>query len=696
MFATRKTLAAVAVGALVTAAAATSPLASHAEEASSLVHYRPDPSYIGDVHPVYIDGTHYLFSLKDDGSFSPELATSTDLVNWTPTALTHTGAAPAQNYYALGVIKDGATYRTWYGNGGEMRSSESTDLTTWQEAPSSYRIPNNNTLFPAGARDPYVFWDPDVSKYRMVSTAYRTNQNWGIGSGMDVSVALTTSTGTTPDSWGTQTELVRYPNTGVPAANGIEPEVTQFFKLGDRWYLITSFARQTIHHVGRASYFIGDAGASIDEVDWASKTEHFIDGEDIAAGQVYSDGDRTLFLGWIPKDSQGNYWGGHLSFPRELSARSDGTLDVKLASDVAGLLRGSERWPSGGSGSISGQGTGWTVSGQAATYSGGGFATAVVPISADSLDLSFTVHMATGTPRAGLLIGEGIAGPLGVEVTLDKQDGLLRLRYDSTGAGGWVDFASTPVRPGELEGELDVRILIEGDMIELFVDDVYSLAARAPFDLSEANVRLLAVGSASFTDVVAHDLIAGSPTLVNTSAPTVTGTPDVGQPLSATQGTWKPAVGGSADDIAYAYQWLSDGEPIPGATLRTYTVATGDQGHALAVRVRATQGAEVVTSLSGAQDVRWQSKITIVPRSRVVSGNKPAVVTVRVSSKSARQPQGSVTVFFKGRSVTGTLESGVAVIDLGRLPKGFNEIIGVFPGSEGSSAVASTVTILRT
>lgn len=683
--------AVVAACALLLSAA---PVLAAAEEGEPpLVHYRPDPAYLGDIHPYYADGTHYLFSLTADGTYSPELATSADLVNWEPTPLTHTGPAPAQNYYALGLIKDGSVYRSWYGNGGEMRSSESTDLTTWSEAAPAYRIPNNNTLFPAGARDPYVFWDPDVSKYRMVSTAYRTNQNWGIGTGMDVSIALTTSTGPTPNGWEAQEELIRYPNTGVAAANGIEPEVTQFFKSGDRWYLMTSFARQSIHFVGRATYFIGDAGATIDDVDWASKAPHYIDGEDIAAAQVYSDGERNLFMGWIPRDAQGNFWGGHLSFPREITARPDGTLDVALASDVEPLLEGQQEWPAAGGATITGQGSGWTVDGQTAQYTGGGFATAVLPVNAGALNLSFTAEMSSAASRAGLLIGEGLAGPLGIEVTLDKQDNLLRLRYDQTGSGGWVDFASTPVRPGELVGELDVRVLIEGDMIELFVDDRYSLAARVPFQLANANVRLLAVGNTSFSDITAYQLSAGSPTLVNREVPTIQGTPDTGQTLTATPGEWKPAGGGSIESLAFSYQWLRDGEPISGATGTSYSPQEGDQGLPLTVAVTAAQGEQTLVASSEPVIVRWQSTTEIKLDSPRLRARTDTTIEVTVTSTSAVPPSGTVTVFVGAQSVTATLEDSKATLNLGKVSKNVDTLIATYSGDDTSSPSATAVHV---
>ena len=66
------------------------------------------------------------------------------------------------------------------------------------------------------------------------------------------------------------------------------------------------------------------------------------------------------------------------------------------------------------------------------------------------------------------------------------------------------------------------------------------------------------------------------------SPPTVTGTAQVDQPLTASAGTWSP----SADP---AYQWLVDGAPVAGATGPSYTPAAADLRKQVAVQVTVTQ-----------------------------------------------------------------------------------------------------------
>lgn len=67
--------------------------------------------------------------------------------------------------------------------------------------------------------------------------------------------------------------------------------------------------------------------------------------------------------------------------------------------------------------------------------------------------------------------------------------------------------------------------------------------------------------------------------------PAVTGTGAVGSTLTCTTGNWTAM---SAEPHSYAYQWQSDGSPLPGGSLATYVVVEDDAGHNLACVVTAT------------------------------------------------------------------------------------------------------------
>lgn len=78
------------------------------------------------------------------------------------------------------------------------------------------------------------------------------------------------------------------------------------------------------------------------------------------------------------------------------------------------------------------------------------------------------------------------------------------------------------------------------------------------------------------------------------AAPTIAGTPAVGQVLSSSQGTWTGA------PTTYATQWSRAGTAIPGATASTYTPVQADVGTPLSVTVTATNPVGSATATSAA------------------------------------------------------------------------------------------------
>ncbi len=78
--------------------------------------------------------------------------------------------------------------------------------------------------------------------------------------------------------------------------------------------------------------------------------------------------------------------------------------------------------------------------------------------------------------------------------------------------------------------------------------------------------------SASATSASVSVSAAGSASFTSAGTPTITGTPTVGQTLTAVPGTWTPA----AD--SYLYQWNRAGTAISGATAATYVLVSADVG----------------------------------------------------------------------------------------------------------------------
>ena len=94
-------------------------------------------------------------------------------------------------------------------------------------------------------------------------------------------------------------------------------------------------------------------------------------------------------------------------------------------------------------------------------------------------------------------------------------------------------------------------------------------------------------------------VVRGTPNSPATGLPTISGTVQVGQTLTA--GTSGVADEDGLDNATFSYQWLSSKDTeIQGATNSTYTLADADEGKAIQVRVTFTDDAGNEESLTSA------------------------------------------------------------------------------------------------
>jgi hypothetical protein len=168
---------------------------------------------------------------------------------------------------------------------------------------------------------------------------------------------------------------------------------------------------------------------------------------------------------------------------------------------------------------------------------------------------------------------------------------------------------------------------------------------------------------------------------VNRQLPTITGTAQVGQTLTAQPGNWA-----GTDPITFAYQWLrcspagTNCVAIEGATGRTYVVRAADLGQRLAVRVTATNVAgtgsatsrvtAIVTAAAapppppppgGAipiEQVNLPERLLIASVSfspnRITSLTQRTNVTVRVTTTAGRNVRGALVFIRSTPLVTNT------------------------------------------
>jgi len=125
----------------------------------------------------------------------------------------------------------------------------------------------------------------------------------------------------------------------------------------------------------------------------------------------------------------------------------------------------------------------------------------------------------------------------------------------------------------------------------------------------------------------ASALVTAGGTPANTAEPTISGSPVEGQRLTATAGTWS-----GTQPITFAYQWLrcpaNGGAPdgsncavIAGATATTYTLAAGDVGSSMRVRVSATNSSGTALAASNPTGVVQTGRAPVNTQRPTVSGN---------------------------------------------------------------------------
>ncbi|ANH38010.1 hypothetical protein I601_1577 [Nocardioides dokdonensis FR1436] len=183
--------------------------------------------------------------------------------------------------------------------------------------------------------------------------------------------------------------------------------------------------------------------------------------------------------------------------------------------------------------------------------------------------------------------------------------------------------------------------------------------------------------------------------IVASVQPRLTGTPALGQTLTASPGTW-----GTGETPTFGYQWLRDGTVLSGVTGATYAVTAADLGRALAMRVTATRTAYApgVFTTSAVTVPKAATSTTAKARKKKVRQGKAAVLKIVVDAGSV-SPDGTVTVTEGARTLaTVAVPKGRRTIRLKKLRPGKHTFLVGYAGSQTtatSTAKPVRVTVLK-
>ena len=177
-------------------------------------------------------------------------------------------------------------------------------------------------------RDPKVFRAADGG-YRMI-----------LGSAVEGDPAVLLFASPDARDWAFHSVLYRAP-AHFSAHGAGAAECPDFFRLGDRWVLITGFIGYADPESGRRHPTFGLVGRFEDDVFTPDGPPQELDfGTDFYALQTFADGDRQLgwawAFNWSTKKPPGSVYSGELTLPREVRLDGEGAICLPVVPEARG------------------------------------------------------------------------------------------------------------------------------------------------------------------------------------------------------------------------------------------------------------------------------------------------------------------------------------------------------------------------
>ena len=428
------------------------------------LYYRHPGTWFGDCMPLYADGAFQLFHQRDTRRPGPfgepfgwALVTTQDFVTFQDRGevLPRGGDEEQDQFiFAGSVFEEAGRFHALYtgfnrdhpGRGlpaQVLMHATSDDLEHWHKIDGEL-VPPQPGYDPDNWRDPYVLRDEQNDRWLMILGARLAGDR--ITSGRTV--------------WFTSTDLESWDFQGdfwAPDLYSMH-EMPDLFRMGDRWYLLTTEYSDRSKTVYRSSPTL--AGP------WSAPVDDAFDGRAYYAARSAADGDHRYLFGWVPtkegeEDLGGWQWGGTLVV-HEAYARPDGSLGVRIPDPVAAAFAAPQQL---------------AVQSQSLHRADGAAVLELGGLSDRTTMITLRLRPAQARSFGIRLFGDPATGdgyaftvrPDEHRIAFDRVPNQPWFRYDNRGLERPFD-----IRSGQ---EYEVKIIIDDDIATLYVDGV-ALNAR--------------------------------------------------------------------------------------------------------------------------------------------------------------------------------------------------------------------------
>jgi len=205
-----------------------------------------------------------------------------------------------------------------------------------------------------------------------------------------------------------------------------------------------------------------------------------------------------------------------------------------------------------------------------------------------------------------------------------------RIYSDGTASGSMADAISGNPTTAPVTNVRLLELDLSGSAARVSADGTVKSWTRVPARLAAAAASAFSLtqyaqgdfGRLTFsvpTDLPTRSGSTGD-SAITLATPTVAGSPVVATTLTA-------AATADVVGATLAYQWLSDGAAIPGATARTFTVTPAQLGHRLSVRVTATKDGFTGATATSAPTAQAASRGTVKVSGKAATGGTLTALT---------------------------------------------------------------------